>query len=213
MHFPAVLLLFLALFPTVLTQTVEHAALVIETTARISDTDANYICATLDWWPHDKCNYNQCPWGSSSVLNLDLSHPFLAKAIQAFEHLRLRLGGSLQDQVLYDVGNLKTPCHPFRKQKDGLFGFSNGCLPMDRWDKLNSFFKRTGLPWLRSSALSLGNELCGTGVGASVDAELYAKDMIRLKSLIDQLYKDVHPKPLLLAPGGFYDKGQPLSML
>nr|GMC75709.1 heparanase-like protein 2 isoform X1 [Ipomoea batatas] len=114
---------------------------------------------------------------------------------------------------------------------------------MDRWDKLNSFFKRTGGlvtfglnalhgrqkikkqwrgNWQSSNAhdfinytiskgyeidsWEFGNELCGTGVGASVDAELYAKDMIRLKSLIDQLYKDVHPKPLLLAPGGFYDK-------
>lgn len=30
--------------------------------------------------------------------------------------------------------------------------------------------------------------------------------MVRLKSLIAQLYKEIQPKPLLLAPGGFYDK-------
>lgn len=62
----------------------------------------------------------------------------------AFNRLRIRVGGSLQDQVLYDVGNLKSPCHPFQKMKDGLFGFSKGCLHMERWDELNRFFKETG---------------------------------------------------------------------
>ena len=62
----------------------------------------------------------------------------------AFERLRIRVGGSLQDAVLYDVGNLKTPCHPFRTLGDGLFGFSKGCLHMERWDEVNDFFKKTG---------------------------------------------------------------------
>ena len=62
--------------------------------------------------------------------------------LTAFKNLRLRLGGSLQDQVHYDVGNIS--CTPFVKQKDGLFGFSKGCLHMKRWDELNSFFKKTG---------------------------------------------------------------------
>lgn len=56
----------------------------------------------------------------------------------------MRIGGSLQDQVFYDVGNLNSTCHPFRKMKDGLFGFSKGCLPMNRWDELNDFFSKTG---------------------------------------------------------------------
>lgn len=62
----------------------------------------------------------------------------------AFRNLRIRIGGSLQDQVLYDVGSLKAPCHPFSKMKDGLFGFSKGCLHMKRWDELNHLFHRTG---------------------------------------------------------------------
>lgn len=243
MRFQASLLLFLALFPGVLTQTVEHAAIVIDTTKKIGETDANYICATIDWWTHDKCNYNQCPWGYSSVTNLNLSHPFLENAIKAFKGLRLRLGGSLQDQVLYDVGNPKVPCHVFRKKKDGLFGFSMGCLHMDRWDELNHLFKRTGAlvtfglnalhgrqrikkqwrgSWDSKNALDFinytvskgyyihswefGNELCGPGVGASVDAKLYAKDAVKLSHLIHQLYAKSRLKPLVLAPGGFYDE-------
>lgn len=64
--------------------------------------------------------------------------------LTAFKSLRVRVGGSLQDQVLYDLGNLTSPCQPFRKLKGGLFGFSKGCLHMKRWDELNNFFKRTG---------------------------------------------------------------------
>lgn len=68
---------------------------------------------------------------------------YLYSSYLAFKNLRLRLGGSLQDQVHYDVGNLAS-CHPFIKQKGGLFGFSKGCLNMTRWDELNTFFKKTG---------------------------------------------------------------------
>ncbi|CAI9767685.1 unnamed protein product [Fraxinus pennsylvanica] len=136
--------LLLVFSTSILAQDLDDARLVIDANTTIAETDDNYICATIDWWPHDKCNYNQCPWKFSSVINLDLSHPFLANAIQAFKNLRLRLGGSLQDQVLYEVGNLKTPCKQFGKDKSGLFGFSMGCLHMKRWDELNNLFKMTG---------------------------------------------------------------------
>ncbi|RZB57883.1 Heparanase-like protein 1 isoform B [Glycine soja] len=84
------------------------------------------------------------PFGTGDRRLEDLSHPFLAKAIQALRPLRIRLGGSLQDQVLYDVGSLKSPCHSLQKVKGGLFGFSKGCLHMKRWDELNQFFYETG---------------------------------------------------------------------
>ncbi|XP_027125284.1 heparanase-like protein 2 [Coffea arabica] len=234
--------IFLVFLPSILAQNIGNAVLLIDSTAKFAETDTNYICATIDWWPKEKCNYNQCPWGSSSLLNLDLSHPFLSNAIQAFKNLRLRLGGSLQDQVHYDVGNIS--CTPFVKQKDGLFGFSKGCLHMKRWDELNSFFKKTGAlvtfgvnalygrhknrrgvwqgEWDSSNAhdfikytiskgyhidsWEFGNELSGKGVGASVDAEQYGKDVSNLNSIIIEEYKSFHPRPFVLAPGGFFDK-------
>ncbi|KAL6645091.1 hypothetical protein ACP70R_016699 [Stipagrostis hirtigluma subsp. patula] len=113
----------------------DEATVIVKGSTRIAETDENYVCATIDWWPPEKCNYNQCPW--------DLDHPFLAQAIQAFDHLRIRLGGSLQDRVVYDVGT-DSPCSPFRNMSNGLFGFSDGCLSMDRWDKLNDLFQKTG---------------------------------------------------------------------
>lgn len=64
--------------------------------------------------------------------------------LTAFKPLRIRVGGSLQDRVLYDLEGLKLRCHPFRKEKGGLFGFSRGCLRMSRWDELNLFFNKTG---------------------------------------------------------------------
>lgn len=55
---------------TILAKNVEHVELVVDSTAVLAETDENYICATIDWWPNDKCNYNNCPWGYSSALNL-----------------------------------------------------------------------------------------------------------------------------------------------
>ncbi|KAL9227344.1 hypothetical protein vseg_003041 [Gypsophila vaccaria] len=136
--------LFLVLIPSILAQDVTDASLGVDGGQAIAQTDENYVCATIDWWPHNKCNYDQCPWGYSSIMNLNLSHPLLAKTVQAFGHLRLRLGGSLEDQVVYNVPSLKLPCHPFWKLKDGLFGFSTGCLHIGRWDSLNRFFRETG---------------------------------------------------------------------
>lgn len=51
-----------------------------------------------------------------------------------------------------------------------------------------------------------GNELSGSGIGASVGVEQYGKDLIKLKNMINELYKNFNQKPLLVAPGGFYDK-------
>lgn len=110
----------------------------------VAETDDTFVCATIDWWPAEKCNYNQCPWGESSAFNLNVNHPLLARAIKAFKPLRIRVGGSLQDQVVYGVESLEYPCRPFRKKSDGLFGFSTGCLSMERWDELNSLFQKTG---------------------------------------------------------------------
>ncbi|XP_020591176.1 heparanase-like protein 2 [Phalaenopsis equestris] len=119
----------------------------IQSVTTIAKTDYNFICATLDWWPPEKCNYNMCPWGNSSILNLDLNNTILNNAIKAFSSLRIRLGGSLQDQVTYKVGKNSPPCNRFiklKKPEEGLFGFSTGCLDIPRWDELNVILSRAG---------------------------------------------------------------------
>jgi len=36
----------------------------------IGRIDKHFICATLDWWPPEKCDYGTCAWDHSSFLNL-----------------------------------------------------------------------------------------------------------------------------------------------
>ncbi|KAK3140077.1 hypothetical protein QOZ80_5AG0395320 [Eleusine coracana subsp. coracana] len=216
---------------------------IIRGSETIASTSNEFVCATIDWWPPEKCNYDQCPWGQASVLNLDLTNPLLAKAIQAFSPLRVRVGGSLQDQVVYGTPNLGSPCNPFSKVSGGLFGFSQGCITMERWDAINALFMNTGAvvtfglnalqgrqqirkgvwggAWNSSNAQEFmeytvsmnypidswefGNELSGSGIGASVGVEQYGKDIVELQSIINQLYGN-STKPLVVAPGGFYDQ-------
>ncbi|CAK9151111.1 unnamed protein product [Ilex paraguariensis] len=156
------LLLSVLLLPCLCLSMAEEVKLKVKGVTSIAKTDDNFICATLDWWPSNKCDYNQCPWGKAGLLNLDLDNKILANAIKgnsfllksfkfcgkkiaAFNPLRLRIGGSLQDQVVYNVRASANKCPHFKKKKDGLFGFSKGCLHMKRWDKINKLFKETGV--------------------------------------------------------------------
>ncbi|XP_010923582.1 heparanase-like protein 2 isoform X1 [Elaeis guineensis] len=244
MGFHLVLFLVLCALPGIFSKESADVTVIVRGSATVAKTNDHFVCATLDWWPPEKCNYNQCPWGQSSILNLDLTHPLLAKAIQAFNSLRIRVGGSLQDQVIYGVPNFGGPCLPIKKMAGGLFGFSKGCLSMARWDKLNLLFQKTGAivtfglnalngrhhihngvwggDWNSSNARAFieytiskgypvdswefGNELSGHGVGASVSVEQYGKDLVHLKAILDELYKDSRSKPQLVAPGGFFDQ-------
>ena len=64
------LFLFLAFLRMTLSQDIEHGSILVDGIQAIAETDDNFICATIDWWPHDKCDYNYCPWGDSSAVNL-----------------------------------------------------------------------------------------------------------------------------------------------
>ncbi|XP_054824806.1 heparanase-like protein 1 [Prosopis cineraria] len=122
----------------------EDVNLNVKVITSIANTDENFICATLDWWPSDKCDYGQCPWGQAGILNLDLNNKILINAMKAFNSLRIRLGGSLEDQVVYRFRHPKS-CPGFTKNQDGLFGFSSGCLNNTRWDQINDLFNKTGV--------------------------------------------------------------------
>ncbi|KAI4376881.1 hypothetical protein MLD38_014589 [Melastoma candidum] len=215
----------------------------INGTVVIATTYEDFICATLDWWPPDKCDYGTCSWGSSTLLTLDLKNEILLNAVKAFSPLRIRMGGTLQDKVVYQSQDDQSPCDMFVKNGSEFLGFSRGCLPMSRWDELNSFFKDSGAivtfglnalygrsigsdglvagPWDSSNAQSLlrytvnkgysimgwelGNELSGSGVGARVSADQYASDISTLQNLVETEYTGFESKPLILAPGGFFD--------
>ncbi|TYH51876.1 hypothetical protein ES332_D10G311000v1 [Gossypium tomentosum] len=135
---------FVVFLSCLLVSKAEKVEVVVEGATPIAQTDEDFICVTLDWWPTNKCDYDQCPWGQAGLFNLDLKNKILEKAVKAFHPLRIRVGGSLQDQVVYNVRNNIENCQPFQKQDKGfLFGFSIGCLDMKRWDELNEFFNQT----------------------------------------------------------------------
>ncbi|XP_039023932.1 heparanase-like protein 3 [Hibiscus syriacus] len=215
----------------------------IDGKAHIGTIDDDFVCATLDWWPPEKCDYGRCSWGLAGLLNLDLSNKILLNAVKAFSPLKIRLGGSLQDKLTYGTDDNRKPCTPFIRKPSEMFGFTEGCLPLKRWDELNDFFAKSGAkiifglnalsgrsikpggpaigPWNYTNAESfirytveknyniygweLGNELSGNGVGTKITANQYAADAAALKSIVQKIYKDIDFKPLVIAPGGFFD--------
>eukprot|EP00262_Sarcandra_glabra_P012043 TRINITY_DN3004_c0_g3_i1.p1 TRINITY_DN3004_c0_g3~~TRINITY_DN3004_c0_g3_i1.p1 ORF type:complete len:470 (-),score=63.06 TRINITY_DN3004_c0_g3_i1:64-1341(-) len=76
------------------------------------------------------------------------------------------------------------------------------------WNSSNtrSFIEYTISKRYRIDSWEFGNELSGSGIGASVNIEQYAKDINGLKGILNDLYKKFQPQPLLLAPGGFFDQ-------
>ena len=61
---------------------------------------SSFSCVTLDWWPADKCDYEECSWQNASILTANFSDPLLIAAVKALSPVILRVGGSLADQVL-----------------------------------------------------------------------------------------------------------------
>lgn len=52
----------------------EMGAVAVDGRRAIAATGEDFICATLDWWPPDKCDYGTCSWGRASLLNLVRGH-------------------------------------------------------------------------------------------------------------------------------------------
>ena len=50
-------------------------AVVVDARSAVAATDDDFVCATLDWWPPDKCDYGTCAWGRAGLLNLVSREP------------------------------------------------------------------------------------------------------------------------------------------
>ncbi|GLU14661.1 hypothetical protein SLE2022_312200 [Rubroshorea leprosula] len=58
----------------------------------------------------------------------------------------------------------------------------------------------------KTDSYEFGNELCGSGKAARVEADQNGKDVIGLNKLVQELYPDPSTSPKVLGPGGFFDQ-------
>lgn len=48
----------------------QPAVATVDARRAVAATGEDFVCATLDWWPPDKCDYGTCAWGRAGLLNL-----------------------------------------------------------------------------------------------------------------------------------------------
>lgn len=65
-------------------ESVKKGSVVIDGSSVIGNIDDDFVCATLDWWPPQKCDYGTCSWGLASLLNLVYSSSFSFSFFKSF---------------------------------------------------------------------------------------------------------------------------------
>ncbi|CEL93533.1 unnamed protein product [Vitrella brassicaformis CCMP3155] len=100
-----------------------------------------FVCANLDWWPEDKCDYGICPWHHVGLNSVDFSK--LIPAGKALAPFILRIGGSLQDHIYYREDGEACP-QEMKKDPDDRLGFIGGCFSHSRFLELSNYCKEAG---------------------------------------------------------------------
>ncbi|KAG8482714.1 hypothetical protein CXB51_024453 [Gossypium anomalum] len=167
-----------------------------ERATSIAETNVNFVCATLDWWPTEKCNYNQYPWGKAGLLNLDLKKKGANKcnkSIQSFKNQSWWVVARLSGSDSY----IRVECSSWKKlitNQKGCFGWRFTIA------KCKGFHEVYYFQGIQRNQLSI------VGMGASVEAEQYGKDIVVLKNLVKELHPDPKTQPQVLGPSGYYDE-------
>eukprot|EP01084_Bolivina_argentea_P004810 9112_1 len=105
-----------------------------------------YFGFTIDWW---KQNGEYGPkWGNAGILTLDLSNTNLIALTKAITPAVLRIGGSPEDSIIY---NISGACLNIKPSLPG-YGCSEasntqpyGCLNESRWTQINEFAYKTNV--------------------------------------------------------------------
>lgn len=106
----------------------------------LGQVDARYVSYTLDWWPSNQGCQPSGGWGPhANVLEVDLDSPKLRSLVAALGPSILRIGGSLDKVVEYEIPSEGLLCSP-RNHHDKQ---EKPCLTAARWDALHEFAKAT----------------------------------------------------------------------
>ncbi|TYG52396.1 hypothetical protein ES288_D09G024600v1 [Gossypium darwinii] len=68
------------------------------------------------------------------------------------------------------------------------------------------FMKYTISKGYKVDSYEFGHQLSRAGMGASIEAEQYGKDIVVLKNLVKELHLDPKTQPKALSPSGYYDE-------
>jgi heparanase 1 len=105
-----------------------------------------YVCSNFDWWPSNKCDYGNCSWAGSSVIDINLHDTILISAAKQLGGI-IRIGGTLQDTITYDLEITSQNCgtYPMRLPVDRhRHDFhTGGCLSATRILQLTEFSRLT----------------------------------------------------------------------
>ena len=120
--------------------------------------DSEYICYTLDWWPDQKCDWGNCSWVGTSVNHLNFDDSLLINAAAGLDGL-LRVGGTLSDQVIYELDTEIDDCKPRfapKNTSDKHHAWTDGCVTRQRIDKLIEFVENAKIKMVFSIAALWG---------------------------------------------------------
>ena len=121
----------------------------IDSSVALGRTSPLHPAVALDFWRSDDPTFGQ-KWGRSSALTIDLTSPVLRAAARALAPAVLRLGGSPEDSLVFDVDGTCVP----GSGGDGPYApyfcsqvhpYTYDCLSGARWQELLEFAADTGL--------------------------------------------------------------------
>jgi hypothetical protein len=119
----------------------------VDVTRAVATVSDRFVSYDLDWWlPDEGCRPEG--WGpKANILEVDLASPKLRALTAALGPAILRIGGSLDKEVVYGEGISGRKCGsgapaPAPSAGAGL-GLHPSCLNASRWDQLHDFVSAT----------------------------------------------------------------------
>jgi heparanase 1 len=206
-------ILLISVFSPSISAKVVSATVFLDDSHIVNEVHQEYGSFNLDWWGP---SYDG--WGRAGLLNIDLASPKLIYLAMQLTPAYLRIGGTLADTIVYEVGQ-HSACT-----------LGVNCLNMTRWQQVLNFTWETGLTlvfdlserygkgkpgtWDPSNAknfisytntLPFSSAILGYELGNELNIAGYsptacAQDFITLRNIFNQFWPEKTAQPLLIGP-------------